>query len=351
MKNYKFKKGLTAALTLTLLASPAFSLVSAEGSGPEVNENQQVKIESLTSNEELADFLREADEKSEHVSVEVIGQSIKGRDLNLVKAGSDPNNPTILMLTQQHGNEALVTESAVQVIKKLSTNGKEVKEWLDNVNVLFVPRLNPDGAAGDVDWDTSHLQFGGMQTRNNAAGINLNRTHNSLSQPETRALHEDVLQKYDIDYAIDFHHQIANRVTEEGELVSGALLFPTSTVTDEVLEKSQKLGAVVYNEMESKGYGTFARYAEGDGLTSNARNHFATHYDIPTILFENRGMTDSPNTSSILGQKSSGYLIKQGTDAMLSSIAALADGSIEDADASVWDTMPDQYTADTDSEE
>ncbi|WP_431803768.1 M14 family zinc carboxypeptidase [Halobacillus andaensis] len=351
MKNKSIKTGVTAALTLALLASPSVSPVAAEGSGPEVNENQQVKIESLTSNDELASFLKKIDKKSENISVEVIGQSIKGRDLHLVKAGNNASNPTILMLTQQHGNEALVTESAIQVIKKLSTNGKEVKEWLDNVNILFVPRLNPDGAAGDVDWDTSHLQFGGMQTRNNAAGINLNRTHNSLSQPETRALHENVLQQYDIDYAIDFHHQIANRVTEDGELVSGALLYPTSSATEEVLEKSQKLGAIVYNEMESKGYGTFARYGEGGSLTSNARNHFATYYNIPTILFENRGMTDSPNTTSILGQKSSGYLVKQGTDAMLSSIAALADGSIEDADVSVWEMMPDQYTADIDSEE
>ncbi|MFG6147750.1 M14 family zinc carboxypeptidase [Halobacillus sp. B23F22_1] len=345
MKNKKLKTGVTAMLTMSLLAAPSVSPVGADSSGPEVNENQQVKIESLTSNEELTSFLQKVDKKSDSISVEVIGQSIKGRDLNLVRAGTNPANPTILMVTQQHGNEALVTESAIQVIKKLSTDSKQVKDWLNNVNVLFVPRLNPDGAAGDVNWDTSHLQFGGMQTRNNAAGINLNRTHNSLSQPETRALHENVLRKYDFDYAIDFHHQIANRVTEDGELVSGALLYPTSTITDEVLEKSRKLGAIIYNEMESKGYGTFARYAEGDSLTSNARNHFATHYDIPTILFENRGMTDSPNTTSILGQKSSGYLIKQGTDAMLSSIEAIAVGSIETADESVWDTMPDQYTA------
>ncbi|WP_085994120.1 M14 family zinc carboxypeptidase [Oceanobacillus senegalensis] len=344
MKKGNIKLGVAATLAITLVVTPTFSPVNAEVKGPDVNENQEVKIERLTSNEELANFLQKSDQQSENIEVEVFGQSIKGRDLHLVKAGNDPSNPTILMLTQQHGNEALVTESAIQVIRKLSSNSKQVQNWLDQVNVLIVPRLNPDGAAGDVNWDTSHLQFEGMQTRNNAAGINLNRTHNSKSQPETEALHTEVLQKYDIDYAIDFHHQIANRVTEDGELVSGALLYPTSSVTDDVLEKSKKLGAVLYEAVESKGYGTFARYGSESTLTSNARNHFATHYDIPTILFENRGMTDSPNTTSILGQKTNGYLIKQGTDAMLAAIQAIADGSINSADISIWDTLPTQYT-------
>ncbi|MFC2946947.1 hypothetical protein [Virgibacillus sediminis] len=84
----------------------------------------------------------------------------------------------------------------------------------------------------------------------------------------------------------------------------------------------------------------FARYGAESTLTSNARNHFATQYGIPT----NRGMTDSPNTTSILGQKTKGYLIKQGTDAMLSAIQAIADGSIDSADVSIWDSLPQQYT-------
>ncbi|OLS35061.1 hypothetical protein BTR22_16735 [Alkalihalophilus pseudofirmus] len=156
---------------------------------------------------------------------------------------------------------------------------------------------------GDVNWDTSHLLGGGQQTRNNANGINLNRTHNSLSQPETRALHEEVLRKHKIDFAIDMHQQVANRAIGEGDLVSGSLLYPTSTVSDEVLLNSKKLGAVVYEAIEKKGYGRLARYGTGDGLTSNARNHLATHYKVPTLLFEMRGMSDSPNISSILGQK------------------------------------------------
>ncbi|MFB5660367.1 M14 family zinc carboxypeptidase [Alteribacillus sp. HJP-4] len=349
------KTGMVTALSFSLFTSPTFdNSILAAGNGPYVNENQEIKIERLTSYEKMKSFLEKADRKAEHISVEVIGQSVKGRDLHLVKFGSSEDKPTILMLTQQHGNEPLLTESAFQVIQQLSTNSREVKDLMEQVNILFVPRLNPDGAEGDVDWDTSHILGGGQQTRNNANGINLNRTHNSLSQPETRALHEEVLQQYDIDYAIDFHHQVANRVIDdEGkeQLVSAAMLYPTSNVTEEVLEKSKQLGAVVHAAIEEKGYSTMAKYHMGDTLTSNARNNLATRYDIPTLLFENRGLSASPNTDSILGQKSSGYLIGQGKVAMMSAIKAIADGSIDSADPGIWESLPLQYTSGGEVEE
>jgi len=329
---------------------PFYDAAPAEAvdNGPSVNENQHINIENLTSYEEMSSFLEKVDEEAEHIHAEVIGESVKGRDLYLAKFGNkfnDPNTPTLLILTQQHGNEALVTESAMNIIQKLSTNNKEVKALLDEINILFVPRLNVDGAEGDVDWDTSNLYRGGVQTRTNANGINLNRTHNSLSQPETRALHENVLQEYDIDYAIDFHHQIANRATDDGELVSGALQYPTNdNVSDEVLEHSKQLGAVVHDAVEPKGYSNLARYGSDNTSTSTARNNFPVQYDIPTLLFETRGLTDSINASSILGQKGNGYLINQGEVAMMATIRAIAEGSIENTDISMWNSLPEQHT-------
>ncbi|WP_026690258.1 M14 family zinc carboxypeptidase [Alteribacter aurantiacus] len=352
MKKNILLMGVSATVALSLFAGPLMSSsVQAVGNGPEMNENQEIKLERLTSYEEMKTFLERVDRQADHISVETIGQSVKERDIDLVKFGDNPANPTVLFLSQQHANEALVTEGVFQLIRHLSSNSREVRDLLENVNVLFVPRLNPDGAEGDVNWDTSHLLGGGQQTRNNANGINLNRTHNSLSQPETRALHEQVLQKYDIAFAIDLHQQVANRAIGDDELVSGSMLYPTSAVTDEVLLHSKQLGAIVYEAIESKGYGTFARYGAGDTLTSNARNNFATHYGIPTLLFEMRGMTDSPNITSILGQKSNGYLINQAVTAMQETIRSVADGSIYEADVTIWDNLPTQYTLTPDSDE
>lgn len=94
--------------------------------------------------------LKTQDAKQSALDLEVIGQSVKGRDLYLVKYISDPSNPTILFLTQQHGNEQLTTEGTLEVIKHLGSG--RMKDVLKDINILVVPMLNPDGAMGDVNF-------------------------------------------------------------------------------------------------------------------------------------------------------------------------------------------------------
>ena len=53
------------------------------------------------------------------MTLEVIGETVKGRDIYIAKYISNPKNPTILFLTQQHGNEQLTTEGALEFIKHL----------------------------------------------------------------------------------------------------------------------------------------------------------------------------------------------------------------------------------------
>jgi len=329
-----FLSTLIFVITFSMFVIP----VGAVGEGPNYNGNETIKNERLTSHEDLMKEVTRAADRSDRIELEVIGQSIKGRDLPLVKFGNNPDNPTILFLTQQHGNEQLVTEAALNVIKSLSTNRRHNQELADKVNVFFVPRLNPDGAAGDVDFDISNHIAGGQSTRTNAAGVDLNRDHNTLSQPETYALHNNVLRVYDIDYLVDFHHQGA-RSAIDGKLVSGSILYPTNSgVKADVMEMSKQLGKVMYDAVEDRGFGLLGRYNGGTANTI-ARNGLAFEYDISTLLFEMRGMSDHTNPNTILGQKSNGYLIQQGVVSMEAAIDAIADRSINEADTSFWDTL------------
>lgn len=343
------KKLLTVAVTGALLTTggliPGSGTVLAGdngANGPNYNGNETIKNERLHSYEEMADFLHKLDQRSEALELEVYGQSVKGRDLYLAKFGAmDEDKPTVLFLTQQHGNETLTTEGALQVIKHLTSNGKNVKNILENVNVLIAPRLNVDGAEGDVNFSLDDY-VSGTHTRYNANEVDLNRDHVDRKQPETKALHEEVLQKYRPDYMIDLHHQ-GTQVTlgDTGELVSGSILYPTNSEVDpEVREQSKKLGAVVYNAVESKGYGLLSKYPGGTAQTIS-RNGLAAEYGISTLLFEMRGMADHYREDYVLGQKSNGYLIQQAVTAMTATLEALADGSIESADPSFWDTLPE----------
>ena len=276
------------------------------------------------------------------MELEVIGQSVKGRDLHLAKWISDPENPTVLFVTQQHGNEQLTTEGALDFIKSLGTG--KMSRVLDGVNILIVPMVNPDGAMGDVDFSLDDYIASGDRhlTRYNANEVDLNRDHVAKEQPETRALHENVLSAYDIDYMIDFHHQ-GTRSAVDGELVSGSILFPTSPNADPaVVEGSQRLGAVVYDELSSYGWGHIGRYVGGNAETIG-RNGIAVEYDISTLLFEMRGMSDHENPGAVLGQKSNGYLIKQTVKTLEAVTTALAeDPTLAQADPSFWDTLPEQ---------
>ncbi|WP_088036261.1 M14 family zinc carboxypeptidase [Evansella clarkii] len=336
------KKTITLILAALLVMSLLPIQAGAVGEGPNYNGNETIKNERLTSYEDLVKQLERADSRSENIELEVIGQSVQGRDLHLVKFGNNPENPTILFLTQQHGNEALITEGALNVIKTLSGNSRQVLELAEEVNVFFVPRLNPDGAAGDVNFDISDHVGGGQATRTNANGVDLNRDHVDRNEPETYALHTNVLQKYDIDYLVDFHHQGARSAVDD-RYVSGSILYPTNAEVDAgVVEMSKQLGAVMYEAVEARGFGHLGKYNGGDALTIS-RNGLAHEYSIATLLFEMRGMTDHTNPNQVLGQKSNGYLIQQAVISMEAAIDAIADRSINTTDASFWDTLPVQY--------
>ena len=332
---------LMALGTLIAAALPA----GAVGNGPEPGHGS-IQTSILHTYESMADYLQTQDEKQEAMELEVIGQTVKGRDIYLAKYISDPENPTILFLTQQHGNEQLTTEGALEFIKHLGTS--KTKGVLDHVNVLVIPMLNADGARGDVNFPLDNYLADGDRhlTRYNANEVDLNREHNKAVEDmevEARALHENVFAKYDIDYMIDLHHQGAMSQTE-GELVSGSILYPTnSEVKPEVLEGSKKLGAVVYNTLENTGWGHIGKYNGGSGANIG-RNGAAVRYDISTLLFEMRGMSDHYIESYALGQKSNGYLIKQTILTLDAAVRAIADGSIETADTSFWDTLPTQTT-------
>ncbi|WP_243299016.1 M14 family zinc carboxypeptidase [Bacillus litorisediminis] len=333
--------GLMALGIFTNVTIPA----SAVGNGPEPGHGS-IQTSILHTYESMVDYLKTEDAKQEAMELEVIGQTVKGRDIYLAKYISNPENPTILFLTQQHGNEQLTTEGALEFIKHLGTN--KTKGVLENVNVLVLPMLNADGAMGDVNFSLDNYLADGERhlTRYNANEVDLNREHDKAIEDmevEVRALHENVFAKYDIDYMIDLHHQGAMNQTE-GELVSGSILYPTnSQVKPEVLEGSKKLGAIVYGALENTGWGHIGKYNGGNGANIG-RNGAALRYDISTLLFEMRGMSDHYIESYALGQKSNGYLIKQTILTLDAAVRAIADGSIETADTSFWDTLPTQTT-------
>src|SRR5690606_25439664 len=116
---------------------------------------------------------------SGRVAVDVVGHSVQGRPIRLVRVGSPPPEVTdragLLIVGLQHGHEPAGREAALRLVKDLAvTADPTMTAFLEDHGVLVMPTMNPDGfAAGQ---------------RENASGRDLNRDHIELTEPETRAL-------------------------------------------------------------------------------------------------------------------------------------------------------------------
>lgn len=140
---------------------------------------------SFTSNEEVSTWLHQlaaSPPPGAQASVLPLGSSQQGQPLEalvLTKAGATDaatvvagGKPTVLLIGQQHGNEPAGSEALLVLSRELAQG--LLTPLLDRINVIIVPRANPDGAAADQ--------------RVTANGIDMNRDHLLLQTPETRAL-------------------------------------------------------------------------------------------------------------------------------------------------------------------
>ncbi|OYY39389.1 MAG: peptidase M14 [Polaromonas sp. 39-63-25] len=142
---------------------------------------------SFTSNAEIQTWLRELSTVASRspglkAAVLPIGQSQRGETLEALvltrAAGTDAAaiaasaRPTVLLIGQQHGDEPAGTEALLVVAREL-TQGL-LRPVLDRVNVIIVPRANPDGSM-----DNKRVTTG---------GLDMNRDHLLLNTPEAQAL-------------------------------------------------------------------------------------------------------------------------------------------------------------------
>lgn len=135
----------------------------------------------FTSHAELTAFLAATSEGVAHVAVRTLGQSQQGRAIAAaifsrgdlaVGALRRNGRPTVLIIGQQHGNEPAGGEAALVVIERLARG--DLAPLLEHINVVVVPRANPDGAEAF--------------RRLTSNGVDLNRDHVLARTPEARVL-------------------------------------------------------------------------------------------------------------------------------------------------------------------
>jgi hypothetical protein len=174
--------------------------------------------QDFTSHAEVFTLIDALARRSPRLGLETIGHSQEGRAVVLLvlsgRRGFDPELPTVMVLGQQHGNEPAGGEAALALAQSLAT---ERSALLDKVNVLIVPRANPDGAE----------HFG----RLSANGIDVNRDHLLVLTPEALAITAAV-RRYQPQVMLDLHEfTVAGRwVDKFGTMMRYDALLQAATV-------------------------------------------------------------------------------------------------------------------------
>ena len=199
----------------------------------------------FTSHAEVFGFLDDLARRSNRIVIETLGRSQQGRAMAMAvltgPRGYDVNLPTALLLAQQHGNEPAGGEAALVLAQSLATDRSA---WLERVNVLIVPRANPDAAERFV--------------RESANGTDVNRDHLLVRTPEVQAITAAV-RRYAPQVMLDLHEfTVAGRwVSKFGAMMRPDALLQAATVGNlsPAVEAAQgRYLAAARNALESAGH-------------------------------------------------------------------------------------------------
>ncbi len=201
-----------------------------------------------------------------------LGQTVEGRDFNLLEISDTPNpEKTIWIIARQHPGESMAEWYMEGLIESLLDSDNSISRvLLEKVRFFLVPSMNPDGAAkGNL--------------RANAAGANLNREWMEPSlerSPEVYYVREK-MQETGVDLFLDIHGDEAIpynfAATSEG--------VPAYTEKMAELEQLfiQKYMEITPDFQDTHGY---PKDEPGEANLTVASNYVAEHFQCLSLTIE-----------------------------------------------------------------
>jgi dipeptidyl-peptidase 4 len=277
----------------------AGSDLTAQNAAALMTSAEQSGWQQLTPHEDVLAFYQDLVARSPDARWVPIGESREGRDIFKVvlarPATTDPleahrsGKPVIVIAAQVHGNEPAGKEGLMLFARDIAMG--DLSPLLDEVTLVLVPQLNPDGA-----------EAGTWGTRANAAGYNVNRDYIRLQNPETRAIVQNVLVPWQPHVVVDAHEllgppRVYDFYLQHAEDLSGPSA-PTRLSVEAVTP-------AIVQALEGEGFDHFPYHVHGtpeeipvEGVTvglyggRNLRNYGGIHGAV-SILFESLRENDA----------------------------------------------------------
>jgi hypothetical protein len=251
-------------------------------------------------------------------SLERIGESVEGRSINHIRAGTGPFG--VLLWSQMHGDESTATSALFDLLEYLRRHREEpaVRRILSELTLHIVPMLNPDGA--------ERFQ------RRNAQSIDINRDALRLQTPEGKTL-KALRDRLNPRVGFNLHNQSWR--TSVGDPPKPASISLLSVAYDEARTENagrrltKKLCAVIRDALEPFASGQIGRY--DDEYEVRAFGDNITLWGTPVVLVE---------TGPWPSEQPDAPLVRLNFVAIVSALDALATGRVEGADPKRYEELP-----------
>ncbi|WP_237061248.1 MULTISPECIES: M14 family metallopeptidase [Microbulbifer] len=262
----------------------------------------------------LVDRLRE----SELVDVKEIGRSYEGRPIFRLQVGSGPIR--VMMWSQMHGDEPTATPAIFDLVNFITApeQAKWRAGWMDEITLVMVPMLNPDGAE--------------RNSRHNAQSFDVNRDAKALQSPEGRVL-MGLAKEFDPHFGFNLHDQDRHYgVGDTGKMATISVLAPAYNRAREVNDSragAMKLIGVLTAAIEPFIGGHIARY--DDTYAYRAFGDTFSEMGISTILIESGAHPADPNRQ---------VARRMNFEMLVSAIDSIATGSYRDTPLARYEAIP-----------
>jgi predicted deacylase len=175
---------------------------------------ERSRFEETSRYADVRAFIDALVKQTPRVHVEMFGESEEGRDLPLLVIGDPPaaaplprtdaRLPVVFVMANIHAGEVEGKEAVLHLARRLTAG--DLQPLLRSAVWLFAPIYNADGNER-IGLDNRTEQYGpigGVGTRENAKGLDLNRDFMKLESSEARAL-VSLFTRWDPDVIVDLH--------------------------------------------------------------------------------------------------------------------------------------------------
>ncbi|HEV8131529.1 MAG TPA: M14 family metallopeptidase [Acidobacteriota bacterium] len=232
--------------------------------------------EETSRYDEVIRFINELQKRGDRLRVESFGRSEEGRALPLMILADPPisrpreartsRKAVIFIIANIHAGEVEGKEAALHLARRIATG--DLRPLLDKLIILIAPIYNADGNE-KISLQNRTAQngpVGGVGTRENARGLDLNRDFMKLESSEARALVR-LFNRWDPHLTVDLH--TTNGSYHGYHLTYAPSLNPDADARLIHFERDKMLAAITktmlgQHKFRTYYYGNFSEPAPGE---------------------------------------------------------------------------------------